>query len=59
MPIEIRELIIKTTIVDKGLVNSSARSQAVSKQEMEKLKKEILEFCIDKLDDKLNKQKER
>ncbi len=59
MPIEIRELIIKTTIVDNALVNSSARSQAVSKQEMEKLKKEILEFCIDKFDDKLNKQKER
>ncbi len=59
MPIEIRELIIKTTIVDKGLVNPSGRSQAVSKQEMEKLKKEILEFCMDKLDDKLNKQKER
>lgn len=59
MPIEIRELIIKTTIVDKGPVNPSGRSQAVSKQDLEKLKKEILEFCMDKLDDKLNKQKER
>lgn len=59
MPIEIRELIIKTTIVDNGLVNSPARPQALSKQDIEKLKKEILEFCIDKLDDKRNKQKER
>lgn len=59
MPIEIRELIIKTTIVDNGLVNSSARQQALSKQDIEKLKKEILELCLDKLDDQRNKQKER
>lgn len=59
MPIEIRELIIKTTIVDNGLVNPSSRPQAISKQEIEKLKKEIIEFCIDKIDDKRNKQKER
>lgn len=59
MPIEIRELIIKTTIVDNGLVNSTNRSPLVSKQEIEKLKKEVLQFCTDQIEDKLNKQKER
>lgn len=59
MPIEIRELIIKTTIVDKELVNSPNRSALVSKQDIEKLKKEILQFCTDQIEDKLNKQKER
>lgn len=59
MPIEIRELIIKTTIVDNGLVNAPKRSALVSKQELETLKKEIIEFCTDRIDDKLNKQKER
>lgn len=59
MPIEIRELIIKTTIVDNGLVNSTNRSPLVSKQDIEKLKKEVLQFCTDQIEDKLNKQKER
>lgn len=59
MPIEIRELIIKTNIVDNGLVNSSAKAQAMSKQELEKMKKEIIEFCIDRIDEQRNKQKER
>ncbi|MCA6437002.1 MAG: DUF5908 family protein [Bacteroidota bacterium] len=59
MPIEIRELVIKTTIVDNEVAGLRNKSHSVSKKDLEKLKKEIIELCIEKIEDKINKHKER
>lgn len=58
MPIEIRELIIKTSIVE-GKPEASRPQGTISKKELEKLKKEIIELCMEEIVDKLNKEKER
>lgn len=56
MPIEIRELVIKTTIVEKEEKTGGAR---LSKAEIDKLKKEIMNACLQKVMTELQKEKER
>ncbi len=57
MAIEIRELVIRTTVVEK--VNVTTQKSGFSKQELEKLKAEIIESCFEKVKNKLSKDQER
>lgn len=57
MAIEIRELVIRTTVVEK--VNVATQKSGLSKQELEKLKAEIIESCFEKVKNKLSKDQER
>lgn len=57
MAIEIRELVIKTTVTE-GMVPGTPKA-GLSNQELEKLKQEIIENCIDKIQSKLTKDRER
>ncbi|MGD1847033.1 MAG: DUF5908 family protein [Salibacteraceae bacterium] len=53
MPIEIKELIIRTEVVD------SPRSNTESSIDLEAMKKELLEACDRKIKTLLKQQKER
>ncbi|MDI9339687.1 MAG: DUF5908 family protein [Sediminibacterium sp.] len=57
MAIEIRELVIKTTVTEG--VTAGKQKDGLSRQELEKLKAEIIESCIDRLQSKLTKDRER
>ncbi len=59
MPIEIRELIIKTTIVENKSVENKNTSNTITKQELAKIKEEILQACQEKFNLALRKNKER
>ncbi|HEY1038132.1 MAG TPA: DUF5908 family protein [Bacteroidia bacterium] len=59
MPIEIRELIIKTTIVEKMFPDTGQHKNPLSKRELEKLKKEIINSCTEQIIEKINREKER
>ena len=48
MPIEIRELVIKTTIVDNEVAGLRNKSHSVSKKDLEKLKKERAKYSSEK-----------
>jgi hypothetical protein len=58
MPIEIRELIIKTNIVERPAELNDKRT-TLSKKEIEKLKRDIVVSCVEEIMDKINKEKER
>ena len=57
MPIEIRELIIKTTIVEKGQLDG--KRNGFQANDIDKIKKEIVEYCLEKITDQIHKEKER
>ncbi len=57
MPIEIKELHIKATVVDKKINNSSTKE--LSSQDFEKLKKEIIKTCTQEILQILEDKKER
>jgi hypothetical protein len=59
MPIEIRELVIKTTIVENNSVDNKNNSNVLTKHELAKIKEEILQACQEKLNLALRKTKER
>lgn len=59
MPIEIRELIIKTTIVENKNVENKNSGNTLTKQELTKIKEEILQVCEEKINLALRKIKER
>jgi hypothetical protein len=59
MPIEVRELIIKTTIVEKNLPDKGQQKNTLSKRELENLKREIINSCTEEIIDKINREKER
>ena len=61
MPIEIRELVIKMT-VNKPLSSKSNRgfvNNSISRDELRNLKREILEECIEKTKDLIEKKSNR
>lgn len=57
MPIEIRELIIKTTITENA--PEANQKNGVSRHELEKIKTEIMDFCLEKIDEKIGRRKDR
>ncbi len=57
MPIEIRELIIKTTIVENDI--RSNKTTPLSKKESERISKIIYEQCLEKIETYFNQRKER
>lgn len=63
MPIEIRELIVKTTITNDPVKSLSGSGNSVQKQELEKIiakiKKEIINECVQKVLDEIERNKER
>ena len=59
MPIEVRELIIKTTIVEDSFTDTGQRKNTLSKKEIEKLKREIIDSCKEEILNKINREKER
>lgn len=59
MPIEIRELIIKTTIVENKGVENKNTGITMTKQELAKIKAEIIQACEEKINLALRKNKER
>lgn len=58
MPIEIKELIIRTTLVDASTAPGD-QPKGVSPKEMERLKKEIIRECMDKVSRLLEKKIQR
>ncbi len=57
MAIEIRELIIKTTVSDGDV--RDVRGKKMHEKESAVLKKEIIEECIHRIIEQLRKEKER
>jgi hypothetical protein len=57
MPIEIKELHIKATVVDRKSYDSSGRT--LSSQEQERMKKEIVKSCVQEVLQILEDKKER
>ena len=53
MPIEIRELVIRTTVVPEG------RPQPAAPVDLGKAKREIIAACLEALRDQLVRQEER
>ena len=61
MPIEIRELVIKTTVESSNQEDSGAsseaksggKSEAVSKKDLQKMKDRIVEECMNRINDHL------
>ena len=56
MPIEIKELVIKAQ-VQQNL--GTEKEESISPQKLQKLKKEIVEECLEKLKELLERQLER
>lgn len=56
MPIEIKELHIKATVVDK---KSNTATAEISAQEKEKLKKELIQSCVREVLQILEDKRER
>jgi hypothetical protein len=60
MPIEIRELVIKTTIVEKQeAAKQSGDALLIKKKEIAKLKTELLELCNETISKALRQKRER
>jgi hypothetical protein len=57
MPIEIRELVIKTVLVENQ--GAEMKRTSLSRLEIEKLKKEIVDSCVEKILAGIHKEKER
>ena len=57
MPIEIKELHIKASVVDKKSNGTSAKE--VSAMDMERMKKEIVKACVQEVMQLLEDKKER
>jgi hypothetical protein len=55
MPIEIRELVIKVNITE----NTGQSNPTLEKQDLARLKKEIMTECLAKVQDVLRKKQER
>ncbi len=58
MPIEVRELIIKTSIVERPVELNENRN-VLSRKEIEKIKRDIVFSCVEEIMGKINKEKER
>ncbi len=56
MPIEIRELIIRTTVSDR---ERKSGESALSPEQVSDLRKELLAECLDKMKEMLNRSKSR
>jgi hypothetical protein len=56
MALEIRELIIKVQVSEE---NGRNRQGAMNEQQLQALKREIMEECMDKLKQELEKKKDR
>lgn len=57
MPVEIKELYIKASVVDtKHVANSSA---SLSQADLEKMKKEVIKTCVQEVIQLLDDKKER
>jgi len=57
MPIEIRELVIKTTI--DSSVEDSTKHQQVSAEAFERMRRSIMQQCKSYIDQKIKEDKER
>jgi len=57
MPIEIRELIIRTTVVSHKA--DDVQPVFANRQNLQSLKREIIKDCVEKVKDELLKAKER
>lgn len=55
MPLQVRELIIRTTIDDRD----EPRSEQLDEKQIKKLKKEIIAEAVDKIKNELLKKAER
>jgi hypothetical protein len=49
MPIEIRELVIRANVPNKTVRENQQPSGEISAEQKQRLKKEILEDCLDKI----------
>lgn len=56
MPLEIRELIIRVQVDES---QGNGRQQLAGEQQLEQLKREIMEECMEKIKQELAKKKER
>ncbi len=60
MPIEIRELVIKTTIVENDSIHQQQdKSNLLTKKESERISSAIYQQCIEKIEAYFNQRKER
>lgn len=59
MPIEIRELVVKTTIETQGNNTSSSYENKQIGYQLEKIKESIIQECISKIEEKLERNTER
>ena len=57
MPIEIKELHIKASVVDKK--SHDGKGGEISRQELERMKKEIVKACLQELVQIIEDKKER
>jgi hypothetical protein len=57
MPIEIKELHIKASVVDRPPYNSN--TSEISRQEQERMKKEIIKACVQEVIQILEDKRER
>jgi hypothetical protein len=58
MPIEIRELIIRVNVPEERNTISEGNNE-LSRQNIEQMKKEIMEMCLDKVHDLLDRKLRR
>lgn len=59
MPIEIRELVIKMTVEKPIRQVGNANTGTVSEQQLKKIKKEIIDICLDKTQDLIERRYKR
>ena len=59
MPVEIRELVIRTTIVDKMNHQENSELRELTSIGFEKIKQQIIESCVDQVLTSINKERER
>ena len=59
MPVEIRELVIRTTIVDKMNHQENSELRELTSIGFEKTKQQIIESCVDQVLTSINKERER
>jgi len=57
MPIEVKELVVKATVVENNARQKT--EQGLSRADVERMKQEIVQTCLDLLKQELTKQKER
>ncbi len=56
MPLEVRELVIRANVLDE---NAQKKGQQISSTDLANLKKDIVDECVDKMKDMLNKKDRR